>query len=63
MVLAIWLYLLAGRGAFWLARERDGDTPAWDGAWPAVSAVIPARDEAECVGKTVTSLLQQDYPG
>ena len=63
MVLAIWLYLLAGRGAFWLARERDGDAPAWDGAWPAVAAVIAARDEAECVGKTVTSLLQQDYPG
>jgi hopene-associated glycosyltransferase HpnB len=28
-----------------------------------VTAVIPARDEAECVGKTVTSLLRQDYPG
>ena len=25
--------------------------------------VIPARDEAECVGQTVTSLLRQDYPG
>ena len=63
MVLAIWLYLLAVRGAFWLARERDDGAPAWDGAWPAVSAVIPARDEAESVGKTVASLLRQDYPG
>jgi cellulose synthase/poly-beta-1,6-N-acetylglucosamine synthase-like glycosyltransferase len=26
-------------------------------------AVIPARDEAECVGETVSSLLRQDYPG
>jgi len=63
MVLAIWLYLLAGRGAFWLGRERDTALPAAEGAWPAIAAVIPARDEAECVGETVASLLRQDYPG
>ena len=28
-----------------------------------MTAVIPARDEAECVGQTVASLLRQDYPG
>ena len=28
-----------------------------------MTAVIPARDEAECVGETVASLLRQDYPG
>ena len=51
-----------GRGGFWLASERDngGPTPA---AWPAVTAVIPARDEAEGVGDTIASLLKQDYPG
>jgi hopene-associated glycosyltransferase HpnB len=60
--LAIWLYLIVGRGGFWLASERDngGPTPA---AWPAVTAVIPARDEAEGVGDTIASLLKQDYPG
>jgi len=63
MVFAIWLYLLAGRGGFWLARQRDEDGPKWDGPWPAVAAIIPARDEAESVGKTVASLLRQDYPG
>jgi hopene-associated glycosyltransferase HpnB len=63
MVLAIWLYLLLGRGLFWLGRERDGETVAGQGAWPPVMAVIPARDEAECVGDTVASLLRQDYPG
>jgi hopene-associated glycosyltransferase HpnB len=62
MVLAIWLYLLSARGAFWLSRERDGAV-AGQGAWPAITAVIPARDEAECVGKTVASLLRQDYAG
>jgi len=63
MVLAIWLYLVAARGAFWLARERDADVPPWDGPWSAVTAIIPARDEAACVGRTVASLLGQDYRG
>jgi hopene-associated glycosyltransferase HpnB len=63
MALAIWLYLLAGRGAFWLAGERDEGTIAHTGRWPAIAVVIPARDEADCVGETVASLLSQDYPG
>ena len=67
MVLAIWLYLLAARGGFWLSAQRDDDGPAWTGPsgtpWPAVTAVIPARDEAACVGDTVTSLLRQSYAG
>jgi hopene-associated glycosyltransferase HpnB len=62
-VLAIWLYLLAGRGAFWLARQRDQEVAAAAGAWPAIAAIIPARDEAECVGETVASLLRQNYAG
>ena len=60
--LAIWLYLIVGRGGFWLASERDNGGPA-PAAWPAVTAVIPARDEAEGVGDTIASLLKQDYPG
>src|SRR4029079_3603417 len=28
LALAIWLYLVAGRGGFWLCRERDGNTAA-----------------------------------
>jgi hopene-associated glycosyltransferase HpnB len=63
MVVAIWVYLLIGRGGFWLGRERDDATGTGEGAWPAIAAVIPARDEAESVGRTITSLLQQDYPG
>ena len=71
MVLVIWLYLLAARGGFWQLNQRDKDGPAdnpqgdiaGNTIWPAISAVIPARDEAECVGETVASLLRQDYPG
>ncbi len=66
MVLAIWLYLIAARGGFWRAADRDDSPLAMEppaGGWPAVTAVIPARDEAECVGETVASLLRQDYAG
>ena len=67
IVLAIWLYLIAARGRFWRAAERDdaGDAPESESTrrWPAVSAVIPARDEAETIGETVASLLRQDYRG
>jgi hopene-associated glycosyltransferase HpnB len=67
MVLLIWLYLIAARGGFWRAADRDGEAPPWSGplagSWPMVTAIIPARDEAECVGETVGSLLRQDYQG
>jgi hopene-associated glycosyltransferase HpnB len=68
MVLAIWLYLIVGRGGFWRAAERDDEVSGSSGsssnsAWPAVTVIIPARDEAESVGQTVASLLRQDYPG
>ncbi len=69
--LAIWAYLLFGRGWFWLCRERDdsaaaasraGRTREQD-AWPSIVAIIPARDEAETIARSVGSLLRQDYSG
>ncbi len=62
VALVIWIYLVAGRGGFWCAGERDGGGPS-PIVWPDVIAVIPARDEADGVGQTVGSLLRQDYPG
>jgi hopene-associated glycosyltransferase HpnB len=62
--LAIWLYLIAGRGFYWLGGERDDlQEPAPPPVWPRVTAVIPARDEAETIATTIASLLGQDYPG
>jgi hopene-associated glycosyltransferase HpnB len=63
--IAVWIYMLAGRGMFWRMRERDDrDEPAtYPASWPSVTAVVPARNEADVIGKTLGSLLQQDYPG
>jgi hopene-associated glycosyltransferase HpnB len=66
--LAIWAYLLIGRGGFWLCRERDDAVnervdKAELSPWPSVVAVVPARDEAETIARCVGSLLRQDYPG
>jgi hopene-associated glycosyltransferase HpnB len=61
--LVIWLYLLLGRGEFWRAKERDDWTAAAPAEWPAVTAVVPARDEADVIGQSLASLLAQDYPG
>ena len=32
-------------------------------AWPRVTAVIPARNEAEGIAESIGSLARQDYPG
>jgi len=121
--LAVWIYLIAARGGFWRAAERDdlpplpggerdgvrGLGPSWANtdpapltrsspeartdlspmgrgeeeiaarseqitararpnadaprSWPAVAAVIPARDEADVIAESLGSLLRQDYPG
>jgi len=63
LTLGIWGYLLAARGRFWLGSERDAARPVTPRSWPSVAAVIPARNEADCVGETVGSLMRQDYPG
>ena len=64
LAFAIWLYMLVARGGFWRARERDEYWRNPDPSrWPDIVAIIPARDEAECVGQCVGSLLSQNYPG
>ncbi|MBX9775864.1 MAG: glycosyltransferase [Xanthobacteraceae bacterium] len=65
---AIWLYLVLARGGFWLCSERHEGGPiiaplAPARAWPAVTVVIPARNEADGIAETVASLLRQDYAG
>ena len=64
VALAIWIYLLVGRGGFWLARDRDDRERFPDPArWPSVVAVVPARNEADVIARSVGSLVKQEYPG
>jgi hopene-associated glycosyltransferase HpnB len=60
--LAIWLYLLLARGGFWRMRF---DAPAGlvRAPAPSVTAVVPARNEADVVGRSIASLAAQKYPG
>ncbi|HLH46216.1 MAG TPA: glycosyltransferase [Acidimicrobiales bacterium] len=59
---AAWTYLLVGHGRFWDTAVRLPRSPDPAG-WPPVAVVVPARDEADLVGRTVATLLRQDYPG
>jgi hopene-associated glycosyltransferase HpnB len=63
LAVAIWLYLVFARGRFWLCSERDGGESKTLPAWPSVTVVIPARNEAEGIADTLGSLLRQDYAG
>jgi hopene-associated glycosyltransferase HpnB len=62
--LAVWVYLVAFRGRFWRCEQRlDLDAPPPPAAWPEIVAVVPARDEADVIERSLSSLLEQDYPG
>ncbi|MEI2578956.1 glycosyltransferase [Scytonema sp. PRP1] len=61
--LTIWVILLGFWGQFWRSDQRltrqETDLPMF----PAICAVIPARNEADLLPVTLRSLLNQDYPG
>ena len=62
--LLAWVYLLAFHGGFWRCDEyfipsRIPGPPQW----PAVAAIVPARNEEETVAAVLRSLMAQDYPG
>jgi hopene-associated glycosyltransferase HpnB len=59
----VWIYLLAARGCFWRVRVPPGPLQREPERCPRVAIIIPARNEAETVGRAIQSLLQQDYPG
>ncbi len=61
LTLAIWIYLMAFRGAFWRMREESPPGTAPGGL--RIAVVIPARDEAATIARTVGSLRNQQYDG
>ncbi|WP_416210355.1 glycosyltransferase [Frankia sp. Cr1] len=68
--LLVWLVLAGGHGMFWRTDTRldplsvgmDGVVEP-DGGWPAVTVIVPARNEADIIPSTLPSLLGQVYPG
>ncbi len=63
LAVAIWIYLILARGFFWAAdQELEGDAPD-PAEWPSVVAIVPARTEAEVIGESLDTLLEQDYAG
>lgn len=42
---------------------EDEPEPAAPAAWPSVAILVPARNEAESLPRTLPALLAQDYPG
>jgi hopene-associated glycosyltransferase HpnB len=60
--LIIQIYLAFFRGRFWQLRERlEPGLPAKTGI--SISAIIPARNEAPLLGRTVRSLRAQNFTG
>jgi hopene-associated glycosyltransferase HpnB len=56
-----WIVLACFRAFFWRVRfPPEAPEPA---SWPAVVAVVPARDEAGVIEASLGALLRQDYPG
>jgi hopene-associated glycosyltransferase HpnB len=60
--LVIWVYLFFLRGNFWQLQEDKTEPESLD-PWPRVVAIVPARNEAETIARSVASLAMQDYPG
>jgi len=58
---ASWLYLALLHSSFW--RLLFDDPSPGPAVWPSIDIIVPARDEADSLPRTLPSLLAQDYPG
>ncbi len=60
--LLIWAYLLAFRGKYWLEKPQPfPEKPPL--TTPDVAIVVPARNEAAVIERSIRSLFRQDYTG
>lgn len=63
IVLAAWVYLICFHGLYWeLSQRLPARIPALE-RWPSVTAIIPARNEADVIAETIARHEAQDYPG
>lgn len=63
LCILIWIYLLAARGGFWRVRTMLPVITAERAQTATVAVVVPARNEADVIARSVTSLLTQSYAG
>ena len=63
--LALWLGVLLHPARPWTLRPVAEDEPAPPelAAWPPVAVLVPARNEAAYLPRTLSALVAQDYPG
>jgi hopene-associated glycosyltransferase HpnB len=62
--LAGWTVLLAARGGFWRARvDAHLDAPPFDARAVRVEAIVPARDEADVIWRSLPTLVGQRFAG
>ncbi|KWW39485.1 hopene-associated glycosyltransferase HpnB [Cupriavidus metallidurans] len=61
LTLVVWCVLVFARAGFWRVR-KPAPSPA-PAEWPTVVTVIPARNEADVIGRAVTGVLSQRYAG
>ena len=58
-----WLYLLTLHGGYWRTGHRLPPGGRGSGHLPSVTAVVPARNEADILPACLPTLLSQDYQG
>ncbi len=61
--LATWLALALGWHGFWRADQRLPHHDRAPETWPRITALVPARNEAEVIAPALTSLATQAYAG
>jgi hopene-associated glycosyltransferase HpnB len=63
--LALWLAVLLHPARPWALRPvaEDEPDPPEPSSWPPVSAIVPARNEAAYLPRTLPALLAQEYRG
>jgi hopene-associated glycosyltransferase HpnB len=61
IALGAWIYLVFGRAYFWLERSSEEIPHSLHSS--VIGIIVPARNEAAVIEKTITALMEQDYSG
>lgn len=62
-VLAAWGALMSLRGDFWRADQCLAEGEFQPDRWPTIAVVVPARNEADVIEESLSSIAAQQYEG